>query len=44
VTPDKVVEELKGVGGKVMRTSLSKEDEQRLQSAPDAVGNGLSAS
>jgi uncharacterized membrane protein len=36
-TPDKVLDELRGAGGKVIRTSLSKEDEQRLQSALDEV-------
>ncbi len=32
-TPDKVLEELKGTGGKVLKTSLSHEDESRLQTA-----------
>jgi uncharacterized membrane protein len=32
-TPDKVMEELQGVGGRVLRTSLSREDEQKLQAA-----------
>jgi uncharacterized membrane protein len=32
-TPDKVLEELKGTGGKVLKTSLSHEDESRLQKA-----------
>ncbi len=31
VTPDKVLEELKGTGGKVIKTSLTHQDEQRLQ-------------
>jgi len=30
-TPDKVLEELQGTGGKVLRTSLSHEDEAKLQ-------------
>src|SRR5215471_16169505 len=30
-TPDKVLEEIKGSGGKVLRTSLSHEDEAKLQ-------------
>jgi len=32
-TPDKVLEELKGTGGKVLRTSLSHDDEAKLQDA-----------
>jgi uncharacterized membrane protein len=32
-TPDKVLEELAGTGGTVLRTSLSHEDEARLQAA-----------
>src|SRR4029453_11161316 len=32
-TPDKVLEEIKGTGGKVLRTSLSHEDEAKLQAA-----------
>jgi len=32
-TPDKVLDELKGTGGKVLRTSLSHEDEAKLQAA-----------
>lgn len=35
-TPDKVLEELAGTGGKVLKSSLSHEDEGRLQSALDA--------
>jgi uncharacterized membrane protein len=31
VTPDKVVEEIQPYGGKVLRTSLEKEDEKKLQ-------------
>lgn len=30
-TPDKVLEELQGTGGKVIKTSLTHEDEQKLQ-------------
>lgn len=36
VTADKALEELKGVGGKIIRTSLSHEDEAKLQAALDA--------
>lgn len=32
-TPDKVLEEIKGTGGKILKTSLSHEDEQKLQAA-----------
>jgi uncharacterized membrane protein len=32
-TPDKVLAKLKGFGGKVLQTSLSKEDEEKLQEA-----------
>jgi uncharacterized membrane protein len=35
-TPDKVLDELKGSGGKVLRTSLSHEDEAKLQAALSA--------
>ena len=35
-TPDKVLDELKGSGGKVLRTSLSHDDEARLQAALSA--------
>lgn len=31
VTPDKVLEKLKGFGGKVLQTSLSKDEETKLQ-------------
>ena len=34
-TPDKVLEELKGAGGKILQTSLSHEDESKLQAALD---------
>jgi len=36
-TPDKVLEEIKGSGGKVLRTSLSHEDEAKLQAALSAA-------
>ncbi len=36
-TPDKVLEELQGYGGKVLQTSLSHEDETKLQTALDSV-------
>ena len=32
-TPDKVLDEIKGTGGTVLRTSLSHEDEAKLQAA-----------
>ena len=35
-TPDKVLEELQGTGGKVLRTSLSHDDEAKLQAALSA--------
>jgi uncharacterized membrane protein len=36
-TPDKVLEELKGSGGKILKTSLSDEDEAKVQAALDAA-------
>lgn len=36
-TPDKVLEELKGTGGTILRASLSNEDEAKLQAALDAA-------
>ena len=36
-TPDRVLEELKGTGGKVLKTSLSHSDEAKLQAALDAA-------
>src|SRR5262249_47419005 len=33
VTPDKVLDEVKGTGGKILRTSLSHEDEAKLKAA-----------
>ena len=37
VTLDKVLDELKGTGGKVLKTSLSHEDEAKLQAALSAA-------
>ena len=37
-TPDKVLEEIKGTGGKILKTSLSHEDEAKLAAAL-AAGN-----
>lgn len=36
-TPDKVLGELRGTGGKILSTSLSHEDEAKLQAALDAA-------
>jgi uncharacterized membrane protein len=36
-TPDKVLDEVKGTGGKVLKTSLSHEDEAKLQAALGAA-------
>lgn len=36
-TPDKVLAELEGTGGRVLKTSLSHEDEARLQAVLDTV-------
>jgi uncharacterized membrane protein len=36
-TPDKVLEELKGTGGRILKTSLSHEDEAKLQAALNAA-------
>ena len=36
-TPDKVLDEIKGTGGKILRTSLSHEDEAKLQAALSAA-------
>jgi uncharacterized membrane protein len=36
-TPDKVLEQLQGTGGKVLQTSLSHEDEAKLQAALTAA-------
>jgi uncharacterized membrane protein len=37
VTADKVLEEVKGTGGRILKTSLSNEDEARLQAALDSA-------
>ena len=37
VTPDKALDELQGTGGKVIKTSLSHDDEAKLQAALNAV-------
>lgn len=39
-TPDKVLAELEGTGGRLLKTSLSHEDEARLQAVLDAVKSG----
>ncbi len=36
-TPDKVLDQIKGTGGKVLQTSLSHDDEAKLQAALDAA-------
>jgi uncharacterized membrane protein len=36
-TPDKVLEEIKGTGGKILKTSLSHDDEAKLQAALTAA-------
>jgi uncharacterized membrane protein len=36
-TPDKVLDELKGTGGTIIKTSLSHEDQAKLQAAMDAA-------
>ncbi len=36
-TPDKVLEEIKGTGGHILKTSLSHEDEAKLQAALSAA-------
>ena len=36
-TPDKVLEEVKGTGGKILRTSLSHDDEAKLEAALSAA-------
>lgn len=38
VTPDKVLDEVSKYGGKILRTSLSKDDEKQLQSVLDHHG------
>ncbi|WP_419640170.1 DUF1269 domain-containing protein [Thiolapillus sp.] len=39
-TPDKVLEELRGMGGKILQTSLTHEEEKKLQEALDAAKAG----
>jgi uncharacterized membrane protein len=36
-TPDKVLDELRGTGGRILRTSLSHDDEAKLQAALSAL-------
>ena len=36
-TPDRVLDELKGTGGKILRSSLAHEDEAKLQRALSSV-------
>ncbi len=43
VTPDKVRAELEGSGGKMLQTSLTHEEEAKLQAALDAAGPAGSA-
>ena len=43
VTPDKVRDELEGSGGKILQTSLTHEEEAKLQAALDAAGLAGSA-
>ena len=38
ITADKVLEELNGIGGKIIKTSLSKDEEERLQQALQGEG------
>jgi len=38
-TPERVLEEIKGTGGKVLRTSLNHEDEAKLQTALSATAH-----
>ncbi len=37
LTPDKVLAELEGTGGRLLKTSLSHEDEAKLQAVLDAA-------
>jgi uncharacterized membrane protein len=37
-TPERVLEEVKGLGGKILKTSLAHEDEAKLQAALNAAG------
>ncbi len=36
-TPDQILEELKGMGGKVLKTSFAHDDEAKIQEAPSAT-------
>lgn len=42
-TPDKVLAELHGAGGKILQTSLTHEEEEKLQAALDAANVQLKA-
>lgn len=42
-TPDKVLAELRGAGGKIIQTSLSHEKEEELQAALDAAKSEIKA-
>ncbi|HRF11334.1 MAG: DUF1269 domain-containing protein [Candidatus Accumulibacter phosphatis] len=42
-TPDKVLEELQGTGGKVIKTSLTHEEEAKLQAVLDATTQAATA-
>jgi uncharacterized membrane protein len=42
-TPDKVLEEIQGTGGKILQTSLTHEQESKLQEALDAAKPGSDA-
>ena len=44
MTEDKVIKELEGLGGKVVKTSLSKEADERLQQALSKAANNKEAS
>jgi uncharacterized membrane protein len=41
-TPDKVLEELKGTGGRILKTSLPNEDEAKVQAALNAASSSQS--
>ena len=43
VTPDKVLAELQGSGGKVIKTSLTHEQEEKLQAALNAAKGSATA-
>lgn len=42
-TPDKVLEEIKGLGGKVIRTSLTHDQQEKLQAALDGAKKEMAA-